>query len=50
MKKSGRIQFYTPTAAEMKQWATAAKPVQDEMSSRVGKELIEKIRATVGAK
>ncbi|HMN71588.1 MAG TPA: TRAP transporter substrate-binding protein [Rhodoblastus sp.] len=49
MKKSGRIQFYTPTAAEMKQWAAAAKPVQDEMASRVGKDLIESIRATVGA-
>ena len=48
MKKSGRIQFYTPTPAEMKLWMAAAKPVQDEMAGRVGKELIEKIRATVG--
>ena len=46
MKKSGRIQFYTPTAAEMKQWRAAAKPVQDEMASRVGKDLIEKIRSS----
>ena len=49
MKKSGRITFYTPTPAEMKQWRDAAKPVQDEMASRVGKDLIEKIRATASA-
>ena len=48
MIKSGRIAFYTPTAAELKQWMAAGKPVQDEMASRVGKDLVEKIRATVG--
>jgi len=48
MNKSGKITFYTPNAGEMKQWMTAAKPVQDEMAGRVGKDLIEKIRATIG--
>jgi C4-dicarboxylate-binding protein DctP len=50
MKKSGRITFYTPTPAEMKQWVAAAKPVWTEMAGRVGKDLIEKINAaTAGA-
>jgi C4-dicarboxylate-binding protein DctP len=43
MKKSGRIAFYTPTDAEMRAWMDAAKPVQKEMASRVGKDLIEEI-------
>ncbi len=43
MKKSGKTDFHTPTAAEKKTWVEAAKPVHKEMASRVGKELIEAI-------
>ena len=43
MKKSGRITFYTPNAAEMKAWMEAAKPVQKEMAGRVGKDLLDEI-------
>lgn len=43
MKKSGRTQFHELTAAERKQWVDASKPVQDEMASRVGKDLIDSI-------
>lgn len=43
MKKSGKTDFHTPTAAEKKAWVEAAKPVHKEMASRVGKELIEAI-------
>lgn len=50
MKKSGKITFYTPTAAERAQWIKALKPVQQEMASRVGKDLIEQINREAGAK
>ncbi len=43
MKKSGKTDFHTPTAAEKKAWVEAAKSVHKEMASRVGKELIEAI-------
>ncbi|TAK49005.1 MAG: DctP family TRAP transporter solute-binding subunit [Xanthobacteraceae bacterium] len=43
MKKSGKTDFYTPTAAERKAWLDAAKSVHKEMASRVGKELIDTI-------
>ena len=50
MKKSGKIEFYTPTAADLKKWRDASKPVWDEMSSRIGKDLLKKVEAEVGVK
>ena len=50
MKKSGKIAFYTPTAAERAQWLKALKPVHQEMAGRVGKDLIEQIYKETGAK
>ncbi len=50
MKKSGKIKFHTPTDAERAQWMKALKPVQQEMASRVGKDLIEQINKETGAK
>jgi len=48
MKKSGKIEFYTPTAADIKKWRDASKPVWDEMSGRIGKDLLKKVEAEVG--
>ena len=50
MKKSGKIEFYTPTEADLKKWRAASKPVWDEVSGRIGKDLLKKVEAEVGAK
>lgn len=49
MKKSGKTTFYTPTSAEMKAWADAARPVHKEVAGRVGKELLETIYKETGS-
>ncbi|MBX9711885.1 MAG: TRAP transporter substrate-binding protein [Xanthobacteraceae bacterium] len=41
MKKAGKTTFYTLTPAELAEWKKALAPVTEEMSSRVGKDLIE---------
>ena len=50
IKKAGKTEVYTPTAAEKKLWVEASKPVHKEMSGRVGAKLIEEIYAATGAK
>ena len=50
IKKAGKTEIYTPTAAEKKQWIEASKPVHKEMASRVGAKLIEEFYAATGAK
>ena len=50
IKKAGKTEMYTPTAAEKKLWVEASKPVHKEMSGRVGAKLIEEIYAATGAK
>jgi len=49
IKASGRSEIYKPTAAEKEQWMKAMRPVQDEMASRVKKETLAAVRASVGA-
>src|SRR6266542_473839 len=49
IKASGRSEIYKPTAAEKGQWMKAMRPVQDEMASRVKKETLAAVRASVGA-
>ena len=48
MKKSGKIEFYKPTDADLKKWRDASKPVWDEMSSRIGKDLLKKVATEAG--
>lgn len=48
MKKSGRTRFHTPTPEERAKWMEALLPVHEEMASRVGRDLIEKIYAATG--
>ncbi len=48
MKKSGKIDFYKPTDADLKKWRDASKPVWDEMGSRIGKDLLKKVAAEAG--
>ena len=45
MKASGKTQFSVPTPEEQKVWMAALLPVQKEMASRVGVELVEAIKA-----
>jgi C4-dicarboxylate-binding protein DctP len=49
MKKLGKSAFHEPTEAEMKAWREALVPVQKEMASRVGQDLIDRIAAATGA-
>lgn len=48
MKKSGHTRFHTPTPEERAKWMEALLPVHEEMASRVGPELIERIYAATG--
>jgi C4-dicarboxylate-binding protein DctP len=49
IKKSGKTQLITPTAAENAAMRTAMEPLYQEMSSRVGKQLIDDVvKATSG--
>lgn len=49
IKDSGKTEIYTPTPAERAAWVLAMSPVQDQMVSRVGKPLVDAIRAEVAA-
>lgn len=48
VKKSGKTQVYTPTAAELTEFKKALVPVHQKMESRVGKELIQSIYKDTG--
>ena len=45
MKASGKTEFSVPTPEQSKVWMAAMLPVQKEMASRVGQELIDSIKA-----
>jgi C4-dicarboxylate-binding protein DctP len=49
IRKSGKTEIISLTAAEQEQWRQAMIPIYDEMSARVGKQLIQDIQKTVGA-
>jgi len=48
IKASGKSTIHTPTPEEKARWIKAMAPVQDELASRVGKDLIEAIRKETG--
>ena len=48
MKKSGKIEFYKPTDADLKKWRDASQPVWDDMSGRIGKDLLKKVATEAG--
>ncbi|MBU1365891.1 MAG: DctP family TRAP transporter solute-binding subunit [Gammaproteobacteria bacterium] len=48
MKASGKTTIYTPTAAEKALWVNAMIGVQNELSPRIGKDLITSIRKETG--
>ena len=43
MRATGKTEVYTPTAAENAAWRKALAPVQKEMASRVGKDLVAQL-------
>ena len=47
---SGKTEIYTPTPAEKALWVKAMSVVQDEMASRIGKDLIVAIRKEANGK
>ena len=49
MKASGKTEFFQPTAAERDALCKAMQPVYEQMSDRVGKELITNIQKEVAA-
>jgi len=48
MKKSGKIQFYKPSEADLKKWRDASKPVWNEMADRIGKDVLQRVQKEVG--
>lgn len=50
MKKAGTTTFHEQTAAEKAEWMKALQPVTDDMSSRVGKDLIAAFQKEANAK
>lgn len=50
MKASGKTEFHEMTADEKKAWREKLKAVHEEMSGRIGKDLIQQIYAATGAK
>jgi C4-dicarboxylate-binding protein DctP len=44
MKRSGRTVFYEPTSQEQAAWRNALEPLAEEMSKRLGRQLIEEFR------
>ncbi|NKB79760.1 TRAP transporter substrate-binding protein [Ochrobactrum daejeonense] len=48
MKAAGTTEFYELTDEERQEWVEALRPVQDEMASRVGADLIAQARAALG--
>jgi len=49
VRKTGRMEIYTPTAAEKVEWKKAFTKVHREMEGRVGKELLESIYKETGS-
>ena len=49
IKKSGKTQLITPTAAEMAAMRKAMEPIYEDMGKRVGKQLIDDVVKTVNA-
>jgi C4-dicarboxylate-binding protein DctP len=49
MKKSGKTEFYMPTAAELKEWKDAVKPVYQDAAVRVGQDLVDAMIKETGA-
>ncbi len=47
IKASGKTEIYIPTLAERAAWIKSMQPVQDEMASRVGKDIVAAIRKEV---
>ncbi len=50
MKASGKTAFHEMSADEKKAWREKLKAVHEEMSGRIGKDLIQQIYAATGAK
>lgn len=50
MRASGKTTFHEPTPEERATWMAALTPVHDEMASRVGRDLIDRIYAVTGHK
>jgi C4-dicarboxylate-binding protein DctP len=50
IKASGKTEIYTPTPAEKALWVKAMSVVQEEMASRIGKDLIAAIRKEANGK
>jgi len=50
MRQSGKTTFHEPSPAERAAWMAALLPVHDEMASRVGRDLIDRIYAVTGHK
>ncbi len=48
MKKTGRTAFHTPTDAEKKAWIAALKPVHAQMTSRIGKDMLDAVYKATG--
>lgn len=49
IKASGKVEVHVPTPEEKQAWMNAMMPVQEEMASRVGRELIDAIRKETAA-
>ena len=50
MRRSGKTTFHEPAPEERAAWMAALLPVHDEMASRVGRDLIDRIYAVTGHK
>ncbi|MBK6854196.1 MAG: DctP family TRAP transporter solute-binding subunit [Burkholderiales bacterium] len=50
IKASGKSAIHVPSLTEKALWVKAMSPVQDELASRVGKDLVAAIRKETGAK
>ncbi|MDO9527503.1 MAG: TRAP transporter substrate-binding protein [Gemmobacter sp.] len=48
MKAAGKTEFHELTAEERAEWATALQPVQDQMSGRIGADLLTQVNAALG--
>jgi C4-dicarboxylate-binding protein DctP len=48
MRATGRTTFHEPTPEERAAWVSALTPVHEEMASRVGRDLIQRIYAATG--
>jgi len=48
MKASGKTEFYDLTDEERAEWIAALQPVYEQMSGRVGADLIEQVRTVLG--